>query len=81
MVKLNGCICQSMTYWKNIILFRIKSTLILKKNLIANLSYGYEMTIFHNEEIPKEDSNHTCLVIISLDFALKKMETIIDKCF
>ena len=36
---------------------------------------------FHNEEIPKEDSNHTCLVIISLDFALKKMKTIIDKCF
>ena len=48
-----------MTYCKNIILFGIKPVLILKKNLIANLtkirnkmktkirSYGDEATDFH----------------------------------
>ena len=35
-------------------------------------SYGDEGTHFYNKEIPKVDSNHTCLAVISLDFALKK---------
>ena len=39
MVKLNGCIfgLKMKTYWENII-FRIKPELIVKKNLIVNLS-------------------------------------------
>ena len=58
-----------MTYWKNIIL-GIKSVLILKKNLMANLSiikmkckinsYGDQATDFDDKEMPKVGSNHTC---------------------
>ena len=36
--------------------------------------YGDEVTDFHDKEIPKVDSNHTCLAVISLDSALKKVE-------
>ena len=51
-----------MAYWTNIILFRTKSVLMLKKNLIANLStikifwkptlksYGDEATDVHNKK-------------------------------
>ena len=35
-------------------------------------SYGDEDTDFHYKEIPKVDSNRTCLAIISLDSALNK---------
>ena len=37
-------------------------------------SYGEEVTDFCDKEIPKVDSDHTCLAIISLDSALKKDE-------
>ena len=40
-------------------------------------SYCGEATDFHDKEIPKEGSNHTCLAVISLDCALKKDE----KCY
>ena len=35
-------------------------------------SHGNEVTYFYDKEIPKVDSNHTCLAVISLDSALKK---------
>ena len=40
MGKLGGCIywLKMMTYWSNIILFGIKSTIILRKNLVANVN-------------------------------------------
>ena len=40
MDKLNGCVfpMKMRTYWKNIIVFGIKSGVILKNNLIASLS-------------------------------------------
>ena len=44
-------------------------------------SHGDEVTNFYDKEIPKLDSNHTCLAVISLDSALKKMRIIIRKCF
>ena len=56
----------------------------IKKSLIASLSlivfflktkikpHDYEVTDFYNQQIPKMNSNHTCLVIISLDSALKR---------
>ena len=44
-------------------------------------SYGDEATGFHDKEVPKVGSNHTCLAIISLDSAFKKMKTIVCKCF
>ena len=37
-------------------------------------SHGNEVTDFYNKKIPKVDSNHTCLEVISLDSALKKYE-------
>ena len=86
MVRLNECIfwLNIMTYWTNIISFRIKSALILKNNLISNLpiinfflkaeikSYGDEVVDFHYKKIPKVGCNHTCLWVISLDSAFKK---------
>ena len=35
-------------------------------------SHSDEDTDFYDKEIPKVDSNHTCLAVISLDSALKK---------
>ena len=35
-------------------------------------SHGDEVENFYDKKIPKVDSNHTCLAVISLDFALKK---------
>ena len=35
-------------------------------------SHGDEVTDFYDKEIPKVDSNHTCLAVISLDSALIK---------
>ena len=86
MDRLNGCIflLKMMTYQKNIILFGIKSALIYKKESDSELSitkfclktktesYGDEVTDFYDKEIPDVDSNHTCLVVISLDSALNK---------
>ena len=38
-------------------------------------SHANEVTDFYDKEIPKVDSNHTCLAAISLDFVLKKGES------
>ena len=35
-------------------------------------SHGDEVGDFYDKEVPKLDSNHTCLAVISLDSALKK---------
>ena len=55
-----------MTYWKNIILFGIKSTLILKMHSIENVSTikGFLKskilsTDFHDIEIHKRGSDYT----------------------
>ena len=80
-----------------IILFEISWALILKKNLIENLStikkflktkiesYDDEVTDFYYKEIPKVDSNHTCLAVISLYSTHKKgknfyPEVFVKKC-
>ena len=36
--------------------------------------HGDEVTDFYDRKIPKVDSNHTCLAVISLDSPLKKDE-------
>ena len=49
-------------------------------NLIVGLSiiktkiesYGDEVTECYDKKIPKKDSNHTCVAVISLYSALKK---------
>ena len=35
-------------------------------------SHDDEVTDFYDKNIPKVDSNHTCLAVLSLDSALKK---------
>ena len=35
-------------------------------------SHGDEVTDFYDKKIPKVDSNHTCLAVITLHSALKK---------
>ena len=35
-------------------------------------SHGNKVADFHTKKIPKLDSNHTCLAVISLDSALEK---------
>ena len=37
-------------------------------------SHGDEVADLYDKKIPKVDSNHTCLAIISLDFSLRKYE-------
>ena len=58
------------------------STDIKKENLKTKIkSYDNQVPNFYDKEFPKVDSNYTCLAVISLDFALKKDETIIRKYF
>ena len=46
-----------------------------KKELKTKIkSHGDEVTDFYDKEIPKVDSNHTFLYVISLDSVLKKDE-------
>ena len=44
-------------------------------------SHGDEITDFSDKEIPKVDSNHTCLAVISLDSALKKDDNYYSQVF
>ena len=44
-------------------------------------SHGDEVTDFYDQKIPKIDSNHTSLAIISLDSALKKDESYYSQVF
>ena len=37
-------------------------------------SHGDEVTDFYDKKIPKVDSSHTCLAVISVDSAFKKDE-------
>ena len=43
--------------------------------------YGDEVPDFYDKIIPKVGSNHTCLAVISLDFARKKYENHILQVF
>ena len=44
-------------------------------------SYSDKVAYFNNKEIPKVDSNHTFLAVISLDSALKKNENYYPQMF
>ena len=43
--------------------------------------HGDEVTDFYDKKIPKVDSNHTCLTVISLGFALKNDENYYQQVF
>ena len=40
-----------------------------------------KLQILYDKKIPNSDSNHTCLAVITLDSALKKMTVVILKRF
>ena len=44
-------------------------------------SYGNEVTNFYDKNISKLDSNHTCLAVITLDYALKKNDNYYPQVF
>ena len=44
-------------------------------------SHGDEVADFYDKRIPKMESNHTCLAVISLDSALKKDENYYPQVF
>ena len=44
-------------------------------------SHGDEVTDFYDKKIPKIESNHTCLAIISLDSAVKKDDNYYQQAF
>ena len=78
-----------MTYQKNIILIWYKVSADIKKEFnnepvynkeylkTKTKSYGDEVRDFKRifDEIPKVNSSHTCLTVVSLDFVLKKDES------
>ena len=82
-----------MTYKKNIILFRINSVLIKKKEFDKETVYSKEylktkikshddqVRDFYDKEVPNLDPNHTCLAVAGLDFVLKNDESYISKSF
>ena len=86
MDKLNGCIFY-WRWWiirKNDIIWDQVSAAIKKEIdsepvydkefLKTKIKYhGDEVPGLYNKEIPKVDSNHTCLAVISSDFALRKL--------
>ena len=60
----------------------IANLFAIKKNLKTKIkSHGDEVTDFYDKEIPKVDSDHTCLAVISLDSALKKDENYYTQVF
>ena len=44
-------------------------------------AHGAEVIDFYDKTFPKVDYNDTCLAVINLDSALKKVKTIIQKLF
>ena len=73
------------TIWDNVsadIKKELDSEPVYNKNYLKTKiqSHGDEVTDFYDKKIPKLDSNHTCLAVITQDSALKK-DYIILKCF
>ena len=95
MEKLNRCIfsLKITNYLKKIDDIWNKFSKSMKKNLMVNpstikkflktkiTSYGDKATDFHDDKMPKLSSNYICLVVILIDFVLKKMKSVILKCF
>ena len=95
MDRLNGCIFliedddlseKYSTIWDKVsadIKKRIASEPAYNKNYLKTKikSPGDEVTDFYAKKIPKLDSNHTCLAVISLDSALKKNDNYFPQVF
>ena len=71
------CPVNGQFLWKkNLIEKKIDSEYVYNEKIlnIKIKSSGDRVTDFYNQELPKVDSNHTYLAVISLDSALKKDE-------
>ena len=62
------------TTWNKVTADIKNSRPVYNKNFLKTKikSYDDEVTDFYDKNIPKVDSNQTCLAVISLDSALKK---------
>ena len=74
------------TIWDNVsvdIKKEFDNELVYNKNYLKTKikSHGDEVTDFYNKKIPKLDSNHTFLAVISLDSALKKNDNYYTQVF
>ena len=86
LIEDNDLLDKHNTIWDKVISDIIKefdSEPVHNKNFLKTeiKSHGDEVTDFLDKEIPKVDSNHICLAVISLDSALKKDENYYHKCF
>ena len=88
MDKLNGCIFwldvfeKYNTIWDKVSTYIYSEPIYNREFLKTKInSHGDEVTDFYEKEITKLDFNHTYLTVISLDSALKKIETIIHQSF
>ena len=93
MEKLNRCIFliedddlfeKYNTIWEKVsgdIKKKLIASLSTTKNFWKIKSRGDGVTDFYDKGIPKLNSNHTCLAVISFDSALKKDKIIICECF
>ena len=62
---------------------RFDSEPVYNKNYLKTKikSYGDEVTDFYDKKIPKVNSNHTCLAVITLDSSLKKDDNYYSQVF
>ena len=93
--KLNGCIfltedddlLEKYITIQNKVSADIVDKLVVNLSILKNFlktkinSLGDQVTYFYHKKIPKVESNHTCLAVIRLDSALKKIRVIIHKIF
>ena len=62
---------------------KIDSEPVYNKNYLKTKikSHGDKVTDFYDKKVPKLDSNHTCLEVITLDSALKKNDNYYPRVF
>ena len=75
--KWMGFLLKMSICWKNIMIFGIKSVIVLKKNMTMNQSVLKKIFFdndkdFHSRKIPEPGSNYVCSSVILIDSVLKK---------
>ena len=61
----------------------MRANCVYKKEFLKTKtkSHGDKVTDFYDKKIPKVDSNHTCLAVISVDSTLKKDDNYYSQVF
>ena len=86
MIEDDGLLEKYNTIWDKVsadIKKEFDSEPLYNKNYLKTKiqSNGDEVTDFYDKKIPRLDSNHTCLAVISLDSALKKDDKLYSQVF